>query len=505
MVNILSKKTTPTAATRTMCIVLVILTMLLSSSAWATDWYVNGDTGIDGPGSNCDAVGNTRGTSSAPFKNTWCSQHHAKAGDTVHLQPTIAPYPAISINMSGDDGNPVTFTGDNVAKITNNPTGTGASPRFSVYIYNSSNIVLKNFDISGDSSVSTTCVFVTLSNNFVISGNTIHGCGNVGIQTVKTDMFTISNNTVYGNAYNTNNGTFGSGISILGSSNPAVGILSTDTGQIISTDTGALLSTSPEMCTTGYRIVITGNIIYGNYNTPRTQSSCGGSLNSSCVCTGLACSSYGYDTDGNGIIIDRNDGSTTTHVTYGGRTLITNNVIFGNGGRGVHVYLSGNVDVFNNTSYNNNQDPYEAAPSHAGEYTFASAYGINRVFNNIAYSQNNYPTSYPSTPSTTNLASAIRCYNSSGTFSYGNNVDYNVTNTPAYDVITSGCNAATNAGGQVWGDPLFLTPSLIPGTANFKISGSSPAVAASLPAYSPLTDITGIVRGASPSSGAYQP
>ncbi len=62
-------------------------------------------------------------------------------------------------------------------------------------------------------------------------------------------------------------------------------------------------------------------------------------------------------TDGNGIIVD--DGRNTQSfggvpsTPYIGRTLVENNVVYGNGGRGVNVFSSDHVDVRFNTSFHN--------------------------------------------------------------------------------------------------------------------------------------------------------
>lgn len=62
--------------------------------------------------------------------------------------------------------------------------------------------------------------------------------------------------------------------------------------------------------------------------------------------------------DGNGIIVDDLTNSQSGHPAgvYPFRTLVENNVCYRNGGRGVHVFLSNNVTVLNNTSYRNNRD-----------------------------------------------------------------------------------------------------------------------------------------------------
>ena len=56
----------------------------------------------------------------------------------------------------------------------------------------------------------------------------------------------------------------------------------------------------------------------------------------------------GQITDGNGIIIDNND-----ETSYSGRTLVANNLIYGNGGRAIWAFGSSRVDIFNNTTMNN--------------------------------------------------------------------------------------------------------------------------------------------------------
>ena len=60
--------------------------------------------------------------------------------------------------------------------------------------------------------------------------------------------------------------------------------------------------------------------------------------------------------DGNGIIVDnfQNDGA--TNVNYPHRTLLENNLSYNNGGKGIHLFKSDFVDVFNNTAYHNNTD-----------------------------------------------------------------------------------------------------------------------------------------------------
>ncbi len=57
-------------------------------------------------------------------------------------------------------------------------------------------------------------------------------------------------------------------------------------------------------------------------------------------------------TDGNGIIIDSNQKN-----GYSGRTLIANNLVFDNGGRGIIAFESNRVDILFNTTYMNGRTP----------------------------------------------------------------------------------------------------------------------------------------------------
>lgn len=67
--------------------------------------------------------------------------------------------------------------------------------------------------------------------------------------------------------------------------------------------------------------------------------------------------------DGNGIIIDDTKNSQSKHPagSYQFMTLVENNIVYRNGGKGVHVFLSENVLVRNNTCAFNNRDPKNPA------------------------------------------------------------------------------------------------------------------------------------------------
>ena len=85
----------------------------------------------------------------------------------------------------------------------------------------------------------------------------------------------------------------------------------------------------------GYHDRIVGNIVYRNENKVFSQWRDGEVI-----------------TDGNGIILDTSDDE-----GYTGRTLVANNVVFDNGGRGILVFGASRVDIVSNTTYRNGRTP----------------------------------------------------------------------------------------------------------------------------------------------------
>ena len=90
-------------------------------------------------------------------------------------------------------------------------------------------------------------------------------------------------------------------------------------------------------------MVIDGNIVYSNTNTPNCTTQ-------SCYATAriptAAASSW-----------TTTNASAGTTSPYKGAFLISNNVVYLNGGRGIHIYRSDNATIVNNTMWSNNQDP----------------------------------------------------------------------------------------------------------------------------------------------------
>ena len=202
--------------------------------------------------------------------------------------------------------------------------------------------------------------------NVTIKNCEVYECGGGGIATLEADYLTIENNITYNNAWYS---VFAnSGISVFHAFNS-------------------------DNNTTDYKTIIRNNISYGNeQKVPWPSASC----------------SF---TDGNGIIIDdfRNTQSSSTirGQIYLGKTLVENNVVFNNGGRGVHAYIADNCTFINNTSYNNNA----TATINEGEITIVNSNNA-RVFNNVMMAR---------------TGKKLNSYSGSVGLQEGNNLMYNGT------------------------------------------------------------------------------
>jgi hypothetical protein len=175
--------------------------------------------------------------------------------------------------------------------------------------------------------------------HITIRDNIIHDLPAGGIGSANVDYITIEDNLVYNNAWYTMYAC--SGISVLG-------------GVDIDNETG-------------YKSIVRNNIVHHNqtnvkWNQVKTYS------------------------DGNGIIIDYNNNTGATFPPYKGKTLVENNISYNNGGSGIHSFNSSNVDIINNTLYNNNQNPHLTYAQ-----LFASSSGNVNIFNNIVYSRDLRP------------------------------------------------------------------------------------------------------------------
>ena len=163
-----------------------------------------------------------------------------------------------------------------------------------------------------------------------------------GIFANHSDYLTIENNTVYRCAFWSPFGN--SGISVY---QPAAVDASTD-----------------------YKIFIRNNVCFENYqNIPFYFSNVGDP-------------SKRKVTDGNGIILDdfqhTQEWGGGTGRGYAGRTLVANNVVFANGGSGIHSFKSSNIDFVQNYAADNNRHP----ELRDGQI-FANGTRHSRIINNV--------------------------------------------------------------------------------------------------------------------------
>lgn len=264
--------------------------------------------------------------------------------------------------------------------------------------------------------------------------------------------------------------------------------------QMVPYEPGAGLQT--EYKSDEYRIKIINNICYGNTLKVVNQN-------------------LPVRYDGNGIIVDdfihaqdytldrpfnNPNRGTFYYGLYGGRTLVANNIIFGNGGSGIKVYSSQNTDLINNTLYNNGIGDYSedrlTKPYKPVQYsifvqkiineqttTFALA-GKNRVYNNTTYNTIGY----------TDVGKTAQ------------QLAYSVASDPEDENI---------AEKNYIGDPSFMSlpstvlalglPNKVEYTgANFRLTGTSPAINYGIYQSASPNDRENYSRDALPDAGAYE-
>jgi parallel beta-helix repeat protein len=198
--------------------------------------------------------------------------------------------------------------------------------------------------------------------------------------------------------------------------------------------------------TTDYKIIFRNNIVYDNETKVKWDRT----------------KNY---SDGNGIIFD-ND------FAYKGRKLAVNNIVYENGGGGIHIYNSSNVDVINNTIYMNSRSPHLKYPN------MDSQSGDNNVLmNNISVARDGEPNAIAG--------------------GFNNLLENNIYFGGIINDSYLGVNDRIL-------DPKFV--SLVPGSYDFHLQADSPAIDYGTRTRAPETDITGTVRpqGAKYDIGAYE-
>jgi parallel beta-helix repeat protein len=319
-------------------------------------------------------------------------------------------------------------------------------------------VIIDGFDVKGDRTNGGTggghaidAGQGTHHNKFL--NNIAHDSGGSGISVAYGDYYTIEGNLSYNNASTSKFQT--SGISVF--------------------QARAISNASP-----GFHIVVSGNASYLN----QEYDIVGGAAH----------------TDGNGIIIDdfHNSQGKSTAGNYPYLTLVENNVVYGNGGRGIAVYLSDNVTIRNNTAYFNNRDKLNPG-TWRGELNNQEG-SDNSWVNNIAF------TDQSANLNNTAIGDESCCgYNESGTL-WKNNLTFNGTVGVASVLIRGLPSSITIENGNLLGvDPRFAHPSIDPESADFHLRSTSPAIGKGTSSVGlSTTDFDGISRqSGSTDLGAY--
>ncbi|RAM53006.1 MAG: hypothetical protein C6Y22_02595 [Hapalosiphonaceae cyanobacterium JJU2] len=245
------------------------------------------------------------------------------------------------------------------------------------------------------------------SHHIVISENKVRNFTATGIAAEKADYVTIENNTVSGNSWYSPLGTSGIGI---------------------------IYNRNTDNNTNDYKFIIKDNVVYDNQNL-------------------IPWLVTGQIAEGNGIILDSTDGKDShgkyISEVYTGKTLVANNTVYNNGSSGISAYRYSNVDIVNNTTYENarNTNP-------GGEIAVGKANNV-RVYNNIMYARSD------------------RRPNSlfeSKNVVFDHNLVYNYNN--YYEFKASDNPNAGNLQNILGYDPQFVDPS----RGNFTLQSTSPAI-----------------------------
>ncbi|MBD2613679.1 choice-of-anchor D domain-containing protein [Nostoc punctiforme FACHB-252] len=192
--------------------------------------------------------------------------------------------------------------------------------------------------------------------------------------------------------------------------------------------------------TTDYKIIIRNNVSFNNY-------------------TYIPWWEAGRITEGHGIMIDAANSLGLDNQAYKGKILIANNISYNNGGAGIQVFKSSNVDVVNNTTYQNSQHPELKA---SGEILISGASDNVNVVNNIMYAGNN-GNSYVVGGSATNIKADYNLiYNTSNYNKKGTNFilgkDPGFVNAAARNFALKSGSVAIDAGSNAFNNVTGRTP-----------------------------------------------
>lgn len=374
------------------------------------------------------------GTSNAPWRTFNRAMRDLKPGDEVVVRPGTYTE-RVYVNRGGDAdtaGRRVILRAETpgTAKLRP-PSGT-----YSTLAITADYVVVDGFDSVGGTGHA---VDIDGCHHVTVRNCTLHDSGGGGVAAARSEFIVIEGNVAYNNC--ATNTWHTSGLSIYQCRN-----LSGDT------------------TTTGFRSIVRNNISYNNMQR------------------------WGDDhTDGNGIIIDDFQSTQTSgfpNYTY--PTLVENNLCHSNGGKGVHVYLTDNVTIRNNTCWRNSLDPNNRG-TWRSELSNVNARN-NKWINNIGFAD-------PQVNSN-NTALGNQSYGgvtNNGTAWY-NNLTFNGTNGQTSLHVTSGNATPRSADGNKLGtNPRFVKAAAT--GFDFRLASGSPAIGAGTAAFGlPGRDLAGKTR-----------
>lgn len=321
-----------------------------------------------------------------------------------------------------------------------------ASYSGNVVIQNSHYLVFDGFNVIGYPYIPNAgahALFAVNSHHIKFLNNVIHDVGGAGIVTAYSDYIYAQGNIVYDTAC----------------CNPSG-------ASAISLWKPVAVNRRP-----GFHNIISGNIVFNNSEGADGRSP---------------------HTEGHGIILDCFRCGPAG--SYAHRTLIENNVVFGNGGAGISIWYSNNATLRNNTVFNNWRDPLQGTP--AGDISVLNSSYITGI-NNIAVSNpstnSRILSIWDQTWDRTNIRNV-----------WANNITFNGTmGEPAVSRFAQyGLGTPiTAANGNILGvDPKLVNPPM----AMFTLQATSPAIGKGTSAYGvPALDLFGNVRSSKIDIGAF--
>ncbi|MEH2025225.1 choice-of-anchor D domain-containing protein [Nostoc sp.] len=296
------------------------------------------------------------------FRSLGRAVYEMKTGDTLYVMNGNYETRGITLfNLNGSSDNWTTIKAYAGATPTITTSGSGINILSSSYVRiegldlegNRENITLEyalqeknnlNNPLTNSNGIAvnawknTAGVGGTNPHHIVITGNTVRNFPGGGIGFNNSDYITVEKNIVSGNAWYSPHGNQG---------------------------ITSLRSFNFDNNTTDYRMIYRDNIVYDNQSLVPWKDG-------------------GTDkiTEGHGIMLDTTN-LTRDNVAYTGKALIANNITYNNGGGGIEVFQATNVDVINNTAYQNGQ-----VLTGAGEIGVLYSENV-RVYNNILYASDN--------------------------------------------------------------------------------------------------------------------